>query len=77
MLAATGTIATAQVAVGAVAPVPLRLPQVEAALVGSAPDEATFARAAALATEGATPLPQSRYKVAILVAAVKQALNEA
>ena len=72
-----GTIATAQVAVGAVAPVPLRLPQVQAALVGSAPDEATFARAAALATEGVTPLPQSRYKVAILVAAVKQALNEA
>ena len=72
-----GKIAAAHIAVGAVAPVPMRLPQVEEALVGATPDEAIFARAAALATEGANPLPQSRYKLAILVAAVKQALLEA
>ena len=72
-----GLIAAAQVAVGAVAPVPMRLPKVEEALVGQRLDEAAFARAASLATEGANPLAQSRYKLAILVAAVKQALLEA
>ena len=70
-------IARAAVAVGAVAPVPLRLPAVEAALVGERADEAAFARAAALASEGANPVPAARYKLRMLPAAVKQALLDA
>lgn len=52
---ATGRIARASVALGGVGPVPLRLPEAEAALCGTPPAAAAFARAAE-ATQGLNPM---------------------
>lgn len=54
------TIAEARVALGAVAPVPLRLPEVEAALRGHAPTPATLAAAAELAAGEVRPISDQR-----------------
>jgi xanthine dehydrogenase YagS FAD-binding subunit len=72
-----GTIKAAAVAVGAVAPIPMRLPQVEAALVGRAPEPAVLAAAAAKASDGASPLPMTAYKVELLEATVLETLERA
>jgi CO/xanthine dehydrogenase FAD-binding subunit len=65
------------VAVGAVAPVPLRLPGVETALVGGPATSDAFASAAELAREGTAPLPMTGYKVDLLVATVLETLERA
>jgi xanthine dehydrogenase YagS FAD-binding subunit len=70
-----GQISFARVAVGGVATVPLRLPLVEAALIGGPPDAATFARAAARAAEGARPLAQTGYKAELLQRTVLEMLE--
>ncbi len=70
-------ITAAFVAVGGVAPVPLRLPQVEAELVGKAATAVTFASAAKLAADGANPLPQTGYKVPLLVGTVQETIERA
>jgi xanthine dehydrogenase YagS FAD-binding subunit len=72
-----GVITRAAVAVGAVAPVPLRLPEVEAALQGQPLESKHLAAAAERATHHATPLPMTGYKVPILVTAVHDALHRA
>lgn len=72
-----GTVSFARVAMGGVAPVPLRLPAVEKALVGSPVDSAAFARAAAIAKEGATPLPMTGYKVDMVEGTVLETLERA
>jgi len=72
-----GTVTWAAVAAGGVAPVPLRLPAVEAALRGGPADDAAFAAAAARAVDGATPLPGTGYKSGLLVGAVTEALERA
>lgn len=70
----------AWVAVGAVAREPLRLPQVEQALVGARPEQGIDDRLGR-ALEGmrnwCAPLPQTGYKVALLRATVRGALEEA
>ncbi|MEZ4380669.1 MAG: FAD binding domain-containing protein [Nannocystaceae bacterium] len=76
-LDAGGRILDARVAVGAVANAPLRLRSVEAALVGQRADDATFTAAGARAKEGASPLPQTAYKVELLAASVVDALTQA
>ncbi|HET6585213.1 MAG TPA: FAD binding domain-containing protein, partial [Nannocystaceae bacterium] len=63
-----GAIESAAVAVGAVAAIPLRLAKVEAALVGRAPEPAVLAAAAKQASDGASPLPMTGYKLAMLEA---------
>jgi xanthine dehydrogenase YagS FAD-binding subunit len=70
-------IEKAFVAVGAVAPIPMRLPAVEKALVGAAPDAKSLQAAAAKATDGAAPLPMTRYKVELLAATVLETLERA
>ena len=70
-------IQSAAVAVGAVAPVPLRLPNVEAALVGKAISEETFAEAASFAADGVKPLRDTGYKVQMLVHSVEETLLQA
>ncbi len=70
-----GVVRSAAVAVGAVARVPLRLPAVEQALVGQEPTDERLAAAAALATEGATPLPQTGWKVRVLAETVRTTLE--
>jgi xanthine dehydrogenase YagS FAD-binding subunit len=70
-------IKEARVAVGGVAPVPLRLSKVEDALAGKPMENATYKAAAALAAEGADPLPMNAYKVDVLVGAVLETLERA
>jgi xanthine dehydrogenase YagS FAD-binding subunit len=72
-----GVVTLARVVVGGVGSAPLRREAVEAALVGGPLDEARIAAAAALATEGARPLPMTGYKLPILVGAVREALERA
>lgn len=72
-----GTIRFARVAVGGVAPVPLRLERVEQALLDRPAGVETFARASSLAPEGASPLPMTGYKVELLPVTVRDALERA
>jgi xanthine dehydrogenase YagS FAD-binding subunit len=60
------TITSAVVAVGGVARAPVRLSDVEAALVGQETSPETFRAASARATSGCVPLAQTGYKVGLL-----------
>lgn len=70
-------ISDARVVLGAVAMTPRRAAHAEKALKGAAPVAATFARAAKLASQGATALPRNRYKLPIVEALVERALLRA
>lgn len=70
-----GRIAEARLVLGGVAPVPLRAEAAERVLVGGAPDEATFTRAADAALAGATPLERNGYKVPLARGLIVQALR--
>jgi xanthine dehydrogenase YagS FAD-binding subunit len=73
-----GTITRARVCAGAVAPVPWPLPEVERRLVGVRVDnERAVTEACSVAAEGAQPLAQNAYKVALLPVAVKRAVFDA
>ena len=72
-----GTIAGARIALGGVANVPLRAERAEHALSGATPDEASFARAADAALEGAQPLTHNGYKLPLLRGLLIQALRQA
>lgn len=72
-----GTIVSAQVSMGGVANTPLRLPAVEAALSGQPATAETLAAAAPLAADGATPLPMTKYKVALIPGTVLETLERA
>lgn len=74
-LVADETISFARVAIGGVAPVPLRLPMVEEALIGLPPTSQTFQHAASLATTGVNPLPMTEYKVGLTRATILDALH--
>jgi xanthine dehydrogenase YagS FAD-binding subunit len=69
-----GTIRTARVAVGGVATVPWRLPAVERALSGRAPDDALFKAASGLAADGAQPLSDNAFKVELVKRTVERQL---
>jgi xanthine dehydrogenase YagS FAD-binding subunit len=69
-----GTCRVASVILGAAAPVPLRAPEAEKALVGKAVNEETARAAAKAAVRGATPLAQNAYKLPIFEALVRRAL---
>ena len=62
-------------AAGGVAPLPWRLTQSEAVLVGRAPDVRAIAAAGDMAVEHARPLTQNGFKVALLRNAVIRALQ--
>jgi xanthine dehydrogenase YagS FAD-binding subunit len=72
-----GMIEFIRVAAGGVAPTPLRLHEVEDALLAVAPKPAVLTKAAALASAGATPLPMTGYKLELLEGAVLEALERA
>lgn len=59
-LDAAGTIRAARIALGAVAPRPLFVPEAGAVLVGKAPSEDAFAEAAAVAQDAARPISDQR-----------------
>ncbi len=72
-----GKISFARVTMGAVANAPLRLQQVEEALVGKEVSGENLAAAAALAVQGAAPLPQTAYKLQLIPTIVLDALKQA
>lgn len=72
-----GRCCGARLAMGAVAPGPLRPLAAETSLIGKAIDETSAAQAAELAIEGATPLSMNGYKIDIAKAMLKRAILEA
>jgi NADPH-dependent glutamate synthase beta subunit-like oxidoreductase/CO/xanthine dehydrogenase FAD-binding subunit len=74
---AHGKVTNARVALGAVAPVPLRVRQVEKFLLGKALDEAIAEAAAAIAVRGVQPLNGNRFKIQIVKALLRKAILDA
>ncbi|MGO4601610.1 FAD binding domain-containing protein [Terrabacter sp. 2YAF2] len=70
-----GTVTSCGLAIGGVAPVPLRLDALEDLVTGSMLDDDTVAAAAAGASAGASPLPETGYKVALVEATVREVLE--
>jgi xanthine dehydrogenase YagS FAD-binding subunit len=70
-----GTFQFVRLAAGGVAPVPLRLQAVEAALQDKKATAATIAHAAEQATSGAKPLPMTGYKLDLLKGVVQDLLE--
>jgi xanthine dehydrogenase YagS FAD-binding subunit len=70
-----GTVTSCAVAIGGVAPIPLRLNDVEDVLRGTMLGDDVIAEASALATAGATPLPETAYKVELVGATVREVLE--
>ncbi|MDT5010853.1 MAG: xanthine dehydrogenase YagS FAD-binding subunit [Mycobacterium sp.] len=70
-----GVIRGARVAAGGVGTVPWRLPAVENALRGKAPNPDLFRAAAALAADGAKPLSENGFKVELVKRTVERQLN--
>jgi xanthine dehydrogenase YagS FAD-binding subunit len=74
-LAPDGTVRQARLVLGAVAPVPWRVPKAEAALIGKPLSSDSINAAAEAALEGAAPLQHNAYKVPLAKALVRRALN--
>ncbi|MBD0369979.1 MAG: FAD binding domain-containing protein [Pyrinomonadaceae bacterium] len=64
----------ASIVLGAAAPVPWRASKAEASLAGKVINEQSAREAARLSMEGATPLAQNRYKLAVFEAIVRRAI---
>jgi xanthine dehydrogenase YagS FAD-binding subunit len=71
------TVQSARVVMGAVAPIPWRSHAAERALAGKSISEDTAAAAAEAALQGATPLSENAYKIAVAKTAVKRAILRA
>jgi xanthine dehydrogenase YagS FAD-binding subunit len=69
-----GRIGDARIALGGVAPIPWRVPDAEQVLVGEAPSDALFERAAGVALEDAVPLAKNGYKIPLLRTLIRRAL---
>ena len=67
----------ARIVMGAVAPIPWRVPEAEKAITGVTLDSASAARAGEIAVAGATALADNRYKIPIARALVRRALLKA
>lgn len=70
----TGSITSARVALGAVAPTPIRATKAEEELKGNAISEAVADSAAEAAIDGATALTYNKYKLSVAKGVVKRAL---
>lgn len=68
------TVSSARICLGAVAPIPWRVPAAEKALTGKKVTAETAAAAAEAAVTGAAPLSQNGYKVQTARTAVKRAI---
>jgi len=71
------TITAAGIGVGGVSQIPLRLTNVEAALIGKPATQTTLEQAAEMSREGANPLPQAAWKVDMLVGTLLTTLEMA
>jgi carbon-monoxide dehydrogenase medium subunit len=76
-----GSIETARIVLGAVAPTPVRAPSAEKALVGEKPSEKLFERAAGEAVRDCKPITDFRgsaeYRKAMVEVLTKRALKQA
>jgi xanthine dehydrogenase YagS FAD-binding subunit len=70
-----GVFTRLRLVAGGVAPVPLRLIRAEEVAFGKPATAATFASVASMSIEGGNPLPQSRYKLDLLHALLRDLLN--
>ncbi|MEL7158684.1 MAG: FAD binding domain-containing protein [Actinomycetota bacterium] len=64
-----------RLAIGGVATVPMRMDDAASSLVGSPLTDEHIARVAAACTTGASPLPETGYKVALTAATVRETLE--
>jgi xanthine dehydrogenase YagS FAD-binding subunit len=71
------TCRSARVVLGGVAPIPWRLPKLEAMLAGQRITPELAAQAGEAAVEGAQPLAKNKYKVPLTKAVVKRTLRAA
>ena len=69
-----GVINSAHIALGGVATKPWPAPEAERVLIGNPPSAELFAEAAAVAVEGAAPLAQNAFKVALARRTLERAL---
>ncbi len=69
-----GTVREARIVLGAVAPIPWRVPRAEQALVGKAIDDASAQAAARAAIVGAAPLSDNGYKVSLVQTLLRRTL---
>ena len=69
-----GKVTNARVALGAVAPLPLRAREVERFLIGKRLNEETAEAAAVIAVRGAQPLSGNRFKMQIVKALLRKAI---
>lgn len=69
-----GAPSAARVVLGHVAPIPWKAPAAAKALVGGPISDASAAKAAEAATQGAKPLSKNEYKLQLVRAAVKRAV---
>jgi xanthine dehydrogenase YagS FAD-binding subunit len=74
-LAPNQTVRQARVVLGAVAPIPWRVPNAEAALIGKPLTDENIRAAAEIALEGAKPLEKNGYKVPLAKTLVRRALG--
>jgi xanthine dehydrogenase YagS FAD-binding subunit len=74
---AANRVQTARIVMGAVAPIPWRVPDAEKILAGATLDSAVAAHAADIALYGAKPLASNGYKVPIAKALVRRAILRA
>lgn len=74
---AKGRVNRASIVLGAVAPIPWRAREAEAALTGKPLSEETARAAARAAVQGATPLSENGYKVPMLEAVVRRTILQA
>ena len=72
-----GVITDAGVGVGGVSQIPLRLSNVEAVLIGQAATQSTLEKAAGVSAENTNPLPQSAWKVEMMVNTILHTLEMA
>jgi xanthine dehydrogenase YagS FAD-binding subunit len=75
-LASDGKVKQARLVLGGVAPIPWRVPDAEAALIGKSLDDKTIASTAEIALAGAKPLAKNAYKIPLAKALMRRALNK-
>ena len=74
-LADDGSVAAAGLGLGGVATVPLRMTSAEDLLVGRALDDVAISEVSEACAAGANPLPETGYKVDLVVATVREVLE--
>jgi xanthine dehydrogenase YagS FAD-binding subunit len=71
-----GKVHSVAIALGGVAPMPWRATKAEQALQGAVPNEASFEKAARMATDGARSAGMNEFKIVLAQRAVQRALAQ-